>query len=58
MEQRLKSGGKAGSVTVSTALLNQKLATLRVPRMLSPSEIELLQKSKREIAERYRAAQA
>jgi hypothetical protein len=41
--------GKTGSVTPSTALLNQKLDTFQTPRMLTPSEIELLRKSKREI---------
>lgn len=54
MEKILKPGGKSGSVTASTALLNQKLATLSAPRMLSPSEIVLLRQSKREIAARYR----
>ena len=41
------SGGKTGSVTPSTALLNQKLGTSPAPRMLTPSEIELLRQSKR-----------
>lgn len=49
-----KNGGKSGSVTDSTALLNQKLGTLNAPRMLTPSEIELLRRSKQEIAARYR----
>lgn len=52
MERILKTGGMTGSVTPSTALLNQKLATLREARMLTPSEIELLRKSKVEISEK------
>lgn len=55
MDKHLKSGGGSGSVTASTALLNQKLATLNGPRMLTPSEIALLRQSKQEIAARYRA---
>ena len=57
METRLKSGGTSGSVTASTALLNQKLATSNAPRMLTPSEIVLLKQSKREIALRIKAKQ-
>jgi hypothetical protein len=52
MEQILKTGGKESSVTPSTSLLNQKLGTLPAPRMLTPSEIELLRQSKQEIQER------
>lgn len=55
MDKPLKLGGDSGSVTASTALLNQKLATLNAPRMLTPSEIALLRQSKQEIAARYRA---
>lgn len=47
-----KSVGKTGSVTPSTALLNQRLDTLQTPRMLTPFEIELLRKSKSEMAAR------
>ena len=54
MAQNLKSGGTHGSVTPSTALLNQKLATSNAPRMLTPSEIELLRRSKQEIAVQVR----
>ena len=54
MADNSKNGGKAGSVTASTALLNQKLAILQTPRMLTKSEIVLLQNSKREIAARFR----
>jgi hypothetical protein len=43
--------GVSAKVTASTALLNQRLATLNAPRMLTPSEIKLLRQSKREIAE-------
>ena len=52
MGQILKTGGKESSVTPSTSLLNQKLGTLPAPRMLTPSEIELLRQSKQEIQER------
>jgi len=55
MDRNSKTGGNADSVTVSTALLNQRLGTLNAPRMLTPSEIELLRQSKQEIAARYRA---
>jgi hypothetical protein len=47
-------GGKTGSVTPSTALLNQKLDTFQTPPMLTLSEIELLRKSKREMAARFK----
>jgi hypothetical protein len=50
MERNSNTGGKKDSVTPSTRLLNQKLGTLRAPRMLEPSEIALLRQSKREIA--------
>lgn len=55
MVKTWKPGGSPGSVTASTALLNQKLATSNEPRMLTPSEIELLRQSKQEIAQRVRA---
>jgi hypothetical protein len=48
-----KCGGKTGSVTPSTALLNQRLDTIQKPRMLTPFEIELLRKSKREMTARF-----
>lgn len=54
MELNLQHGGKKTSVTPSTALLNQKLGISPAPRMLTPLEIELLRKSKREMAEAYR----
>ncbi len=50
MDLNSKPGGKLDSVTPSTALLNQKLATSSGPRMLTESELELLRKSKAEIA--------
>lgn len=55
MGMNLKIGGTPGSVTASTALLNQKLASLSTPRMLTPSEVVWLRKSKQEIAARYTA---
>jgi len=51
----MKMLDKSGSVTPSTALLNQKLATSNAPRTLTPSEIELLRLSKQEIAQRVQA---
>ena len=57
MEKNLKSGGTSGSVTAATALLNRRLATSNAPRMLTPSEIELLKQRKREIALRIKAKQ-
>lgn len=50
MEQNLKTGGSADSLTPSTRLLNQKLGTSPAPRRLTPSEIELLLRSKQELA--------
>lgn len=52
MNRSSKTGGKSGSVTPSTRLLNQKLGTSPAPRMLTSSEIELLRQSRQEIAER------
>ena len=57
MEKCLKSDATSGSVTASTALLNQKLATSNAPRMLTPSEIVLLKQSKQEIARRIKSRQ-
>ena len=51
MAQNFKTGGFNDSITPSTRLLNQKLGTSLTPRTLTPSEIELLRLSKREIAE-------
>jgi len=50
MAQNLKTGGWEDSLTPSTRLLNQKLGTSPAPRRLTPSEIELLLQSKRELA--------
>ena len=50
MDKNSKTGGMTGSVTPSTALLNQRLAISPGPRMLDASEIKLLRLSKREIA--------
>lgn len=55
MANILKTGGKQNSDTPSIALLNQKLGTLKEPRMLTPSELALLRQSKTEIAACYRA---
>jgi len=49
-----KLGGKSGSVTSSTALLNQKLGISHAPRTLTPSEIALLRQSKQEISQHLR----
>ena len=56
MNKNLKNGSRSDSVTFSTALLNQRLAISNAPRMLTRSEIELLRKSKQEIAARYKAS--
>ena len=50
MEQNLKTGGLDDSLTPSTRLLNQKLGTSPELRQLTPSEIELLIRSKQELA--------
>ena len=42
MGRTLSSGGVSSMGTPSTALLNQKLAIWQGPRMLTPSEIDLL----------------
>lgn len=47
-----KDGGRTGSVTPSTASLNQRLGTSPGPRMLSAYEIGLLRQSAKEIAAR------
>ena len=46
-----RTGGGNVSVTPSVALLNQRLGTSPAPRMLTPYEIELLQRSAKEVAE-------
>ena len=51
MDQNLKPGGSTDSLTPSTRLLNQKLGTSPELRRLTPSEIELLLQSKKELAE-------
>ena len=58
MEPNSKHGGKKTSIMPSTALLNQKLGISPAPRMLTPSEIELLRRSKQEMAETYRTRKA
>jgi hypothetical protein len=54
MEKNLKTGGRKSSVTPSTALLNQRLATFSKPRMLTEYEVKLLRQSKKEIGEAVR----
>jgi hypothetical protein len=49
MDDASRHGGLNTSATPSIALLNQKLGTSPAPRMLEPSEIDLLRKSKEEI---------
>ena len=49
------NGGATGLVTPSTALLNRKLATWKGPLMLKPPEVDLLGRSKKEMAEAIRA---
>ena len=44
-----ENGGRNSSATPALDLLKQKLGNLRVPRMLTPSEIDLLQQSKVEV---------
>ena len=45
------SGGGGTSATPSIALLNRKLGTSPAPRMLTPSEIDLLRRCAREALE-------
>jgi hypothetical protein len=42
MDRTLKAGGGKHSGSATTALPGQKLATSKTPRMLTPSEIDLL----------------
>ncbi len=58
MDANSKPGGSTDSVTPSTRLLNQKLGISPAPRMLTPSEIDLLRQSKQEIAQRVAERQA
>lgn len=58
MDQSSKHGGTTGSVTPSTASLNQKAATSPGPRMLSEYEISLLRQSAKEIAARIESRRA
>ena len=50
-ERTLKNGGKNTSATPSIALLNRKLGPSPAPRMLTPSEIDLLRQCVQEVAE-------
>ena len=51
-----RSVGAQTSVTPSTALLNRRLGISPAPRMLTRSEIDLLRRSAREIAQATREA--
>lgn len=51
MERNLKTGGSQDSLTPSTRLLQSKLDTSPELRRLTPSEIELLIRSKQALAE-------
>ena len=46
-----RSGGESTSATPSIASLNRRLGTSPAPRMLTPSEIDLLRQGVREIAQ-------
>ena len=50
-DETLKNGGVNTSATPSIALLNRKLGTSPAPRMLTPSEIDLLRQCVQEVAE-------
>lgn len=50
-EAASKGGGKSASATPSIATLNRKLGTSPAPRTLTPSEIDLLRRSKAEVAQ-------
>jgi hypothetical protein len=52
MDPSSKPGGTPGSVTPSTASLNQKLAISAGPRTLTESELKLLRQSAKEISAR------
>lgn len=54
MEENVKTGGRKGLVTPSTALLNQRLATFSKPGVLTEYEKKLLRQSKVEISEAIR----
>ena len=49
MDKDSKNGGESISATPSIDLLNQRLGTLRAPRMLTEYESELLRRSALEI---------
>ena len=50
-ERNSSSGGGSASATPSIALLNRKLGTSPAPRMLTPSEIDLLRQCVKEASE-------
>ena len=51
MTRTLENRGDSTFFTPSTILLNRKLGTSPTPRMLAPYEINLLQQSKKEMAQ-------
>ena len=53
-----RNGGGNTSATPSTALLNRSVGTSPAPRMLTPYEIDLLRRSKAEMARVARQALA
>lgn len=50
LREKVMGGDQNDSVSPSTALLNRKIGTSPAPRMLTSSEIDLLRRSKQEIA--------
>ena len=50
-ETASQGGGKSASATPSIAALKRKLGPSPAPRMLTPSEIDLLRRSKAEVVQ-------
>ena len=50
-EMASKGAGTSALATPSIAALNRKLGTSPAPRMLTPSEIDLLRRSKAEVVQ-------
>jgi hypothetical protein len=53
MAQGLKNGGGNISGSTSSALPGRKLATSKTPRMLTPSEVELLRQDLQAVLDRF-----
>ena len=51
MDMASNSGGESTSATPAIAALNRRLGTSPVPRMLTRFEIDLLRRSKAEVAQ-------